>query len=186
MLKIVIPPADGWNEEKEEFVSFPGKTISIEHSLVSVSKWESKWHKPFLDTANKTSEEVLDYVRCMTLTQNVDPETYSFLTEDNFEQINTYINDPMTATWFTENEKTRHKHSSEKITSELVYYWMVAFGIPMECQKWHFNRLMTLIRICQIKNEEQYGKHNKVPKSALINKYASLNAARRKAWNTKG
>ncbi len=186
MLKIVIPPSDGWNEEKEEFVNFAGKTLSLEHSLVSVAKWEARWHKPFLDSTNKTVEEVIDYVRCMTLTQNVDPSVYSFLTEDNFKQINDYINDTMTATWFVENENRRRKSSSEKITSELVYYWMIAFNIPMECQKWHFNRLMTLIRICEIKNEEQYGKSNKMPKSALVNKYASLNAARRKAWNTKG
>lgn len=185
MLKIVIPPSDGWNEEKEEFVNFAGKTLSLEHSLVSVAKWEARWHKPFLDKQNKTVEEVIDYVRCMTLTQNVDPSVYSFLTEDNFKQINDYINDTMTATWFVENEN-RRKSSSEKITSELVYYWMIAFNIPMECQKWHFNRLMTLIRICEIKNEEQYGKSNKMPKSALVNRYASLNAARRKAWNTKG
>ncbi len=187
MLKIVVPPADGWDEEKEEFVSFSGKTLMLEHSLVSVAKWEAKWHKPFLDEAEKSNSELTDYVRCMTLTQNVDPDVYSFLTEENFKQIDDYINDSMTATWFNETkEQKSSKRSTEKVTSELVYYWMIAFNIPMECQKWHFNRLMTLIRICEIKNEEQYGKHTKTPKSSLVSRYASLNAARRKAWNTKG
>lgn len=188
MLKIVIPKTEGWDDNKEEFVNFPGQTLTLEHSLVSISKWEARWHKPFLDDTKKTYDETIDYVRCMTLTQNVDPKAYYFLTDENIKEINDYIEDPMTATWFSDDptKETHRKVSSSKITSELIYYWMVAFNIPTECQKWHFNRLMTLIRICQVKNDEQYGKTKGLSKKALVNNYASLNAARRKAWNTKG
>ena len=180
MLRIVIPEGQLFNEETEEFVYTKEQTLQLEHSLVSLSKWESKWHKPFLGKDDKTFDETIDYIKCMTLTPNIDPNTYLFLTKENIKDINDYIGDSMTATTFSENSpNTRNR---EIITSELIYYWMIALNIPFECQKWHLNRLLTLIRICNIKNQPS----KKRSKSEIMSRNAALNAARRKQLNSKG
>lgn len=179
MIKITVPASEAWDETKQEFISTKEQTLELEHSLVSISKWESKWCKPFA-SSNKTKEETIDYVRCMTLNRNVDSNVYRFLSNSNIEQINSYIEAPMTATWF--NEKQTGKKNSEQVTSELIYYYMVAFNIPFECEKWHINRLMTLIRICDIKNRPA----KKMGKREIMSQNAALNAARRKQMNTKG
>ena len=150
MIRITIPKSESWDEVKQEFVSVKEQTLQLEHSLVSLSKWESKWCKPFFSKQEKTYEETMDYIKCMTLTQNVDPNVYLHLTEANITQINKYIEAPMTATTFYEDKNGAK--SREIITSELIYYWMIALNIPFECQKWHINRLLTLIRVCIIKN----------------------------------
>ena len=181
MLRITIPATELWDESKEEFINIKEQTLQLEHSLVSLSKWESKWCKPFLGKDEKTDEETIDYIRCMTITQNVDPIVYNFIPNDIREQISKYINAPMTATWFNEELKGG-PGSSEQITSELVYYWMISFNIPFECQKWHLNRLLTLIRICNVKNQPP----KKISKNTRMSKQAALNAARRKQFNTKG
>ena len=179
MLRITIPAiTKGWDESKQEFVSTKEQTLQLEHSLVSLSKWESKWCKPFLDT-EKTTEEIIDYIRCMTLTQNVNPEVYRCLTNENIEQINNYINAPMTATKFSDNGGSR---SREIITSELIYYWMIALDIPFECQKWHINRLLTLIRVCNIKNTPP----KKMGRDEIISRNRALNEMRKKQLNTNG
>jgi len=180
MLKITIPKGELFNEETQEIITYKEQTIQLEHSLVSLSKWESKWHKPFLGKDEKTFEETIDYVRCMTITQNVDPNAYSFLSNENIEEINNYIVDPMTATTFFEEKTGGGK--KEIITSEVFYYYMIALNIPFECQKWHLNRLMTLIKVCDIKSQPP----KKMGKKATINHYAALNAARRKQLNSKG
>lgn len=181
MLQITIPLSpEGWDEQREEFVSAEEVTLTMEHSLVSLSKWESKWGKPFLSNKDKTDEEVMDYIKCMTLTENVNPEVYDHMTQANLESINTYINAPMTATTFS-NEKNKGT-SREIVTSELIYYWMIALQIPLECQYWHLNRLMTLIKVCNIKNAPP----KKMSKRDAIRRNASLNAARRQQLNTRG
>ena len=181
MLQLVIPlTPDGWDEEKEEFVEGKTQTLQLEHSLVSLSKWESKWCKPFLSKEAKTDEEALDYIKFMTLTQNVKPEVYSHLTMDNLNEINKYIEAPMTATTFAKD--ILGKRSREIVTAELIYYWMIALNIPFECQKWHLNRLLTLIRVCNIKNAPP----KKMSKREIIQRNAALNAARRKQFNTSG
>ena len=181
MLLITIPSRDDlWDESKGEFVTSKEQKLVLEHSLVSLSKWESKWCKPFLSKQEKTTEETIDYIRCMTLTQNVDPEVYNFLTDDNIRDVNAYIEAPMTATWFS-NSNTG-KQNREQITAELVYYWMIALNIPFECQKWHLNRLLTLIRVCEVKNSPP----KKMSRRELLNRNAALNAARRKQLNSKG
>ena len=178
MLLLTIPPIEMFNEKTSEFVYSKETKISLEHSLVSLSKWESKWNKPFLSKDNKTLEETIDYIRCMTITQNVDPEVYFRLTDENINTINKYIESPMTATTFSDNG-----HSSrEIITSELIYYWMSSLNIPMECQKWHLNRLLTLIRVCNIKNAPA----KKMSRREIMNRNAALNAARRKKLNSTG
>ena len=183
MLEITIPGQEMWDESKEEFISTKGTTIQLEHSLISLSKWESKWHKPFLGKGEKTVEETLDYIRCMTLTQNVNPEVYSFITNDIVNQIIGYIEDSMTATWFAEDKIAEGGKSKEKrvVTSELIYCWMVTLNIPFECQKWHLNRLLTLIRVCNEENKPPEKKN----KREIAKNHAAINAARRKAMKEK-
>lgn len=180
MLRITIPATECWDELKQEFIQTKEQTLQLEHSLVSISKWESKWHKPFLSNQEKTLDETLDYVRCMTLTQNVDPITYNFLSRENIIQINKYIEDPMSATYFYEEDNK--KNSREIVTSELIYYWMITFNIPSEYQKWHLNRLLTLIRVCNHKNQPP----KKRSKREIMSRNAALNEARKKQLNTKG
>ena len=181
MLQITIPAVDQcWDEQKQEFVSIKEQKLQLEHSLVSLSKWESKWRKAFLAKQDKTYAETLDYIRCMTITPNVDPQVYNFLTVDNINQINDYIAAPMTATVFSEDNSGRNNR--EVVTSELIYYWMIALNIPFECQKWHLNRLLTLIRVCNIKNTPP----KKRSKNEIMSRNAALNAARRKQLGTKG
>lgn len=180
MLTITIPAVEMFDEKTQEFFTTKEQTLQLEHSLVSLSKWESKWCKVFLSKEEKTSEETIDYIRCMTITQNVDPNVYNRLTRSNIQEINKYIEAPMTATTFyNDDQKGRGR---ETVTSELIYYWMIALNIPMECQKWHLNRLLTLIRVCNIKNSPP----KKMSRREIMNRNAALNAARRKQLNSKG
>lgn len=180
MLQITIPAVEQWDEEKQEFVNTREQTLQLEHSLISLSKWESKWCKAFLTKEEKTFEETLDYIKCMTLTKNVDPNVYNYLTNKNIEEINSYIEAPMTATYFSQDKSGRI--SREQVTAELIYYWMIAFNIPFECQKWHLNRLLTLIKVCDVKNTPPKKRSAK----EIMSQNAALNAARRKKFNTKG
>ena len=180
MLRITIPADERWDEAKQEFIYTKEQTLQLEHSLVSISKWESKWCKAFLSERTKTSEEVMDYVRCMTLTQNVDPAVYSRLTDENFVAINEYIDAPMTATYIYSDVNSRFNR--EKVTSELIYYFMIACNIPFECQKWHLNRLLTLIKVCSIKNQPPKSRSKK----DIMRRNSAVNAARRRNMNTRG
>jgi len=180
MLQITIPAVEQWDERKQEFVITKEQTLQLEHSLVSLSKWESKWCKPFLTKQEKTFEETLDYIKCMTITQNVNPEVYNYLTNKNIEEINNYIKAPMTATYFSDDKNA--KTSREQNTAELIYYRMIALNIPFECQKWHLNRLLTLIKVCNIKNQPPKKRNRK----EIMSRNTALNAARRKQLNTKG
>ena len=181
MLMITIPATEAYDELKGEFVYIKEQTLQLEHSLLSISKWESKWCKPFLGKQDKTSEEIIDYIKCMTLNQSVNDNVYHYLSQDNINAINNYIAAPMTATFFSEDK--RGKTNRETVTAELIYYWMIALNIPFDpCQKWHLNRLLTLVRVCNIKNAPP----KKMGKLATANQYAQLNAARRKQFNSKG
>lgn len=179
MLKVTIPEFEMFNEETSEFVSCKKQDLCLEHSLVSISKWESKWKKPFMGKEAKTSEETIDYIRCMTITKNVDPNCYLGIPISILKEINAYIDDSMTATWFREQ---KGRPNREIITSELIYYWMIAYTIPFECQKWHLNRLLTLIRICSIKNAPA----KKMSKSEVLANNRKLNAARRSKAHSRG
>lgn len=182
MLKLIISVPERWDNKSQTFIPGSHILLKLEHSLVSISKWESKWHKPFLSSKDKTSEELLDYIRCMTIEpDDPDPGIYEFLTNREYQIISDYISDPMSATWF--NKNSQDKRSSEQITSELIYYWMISLGIPSEYQNWHLNRLLTLIKICGIKNQGQ-NKH-KMTSSDLAAR-SELNAARRKQLKTHG
>lgn len=180
MLRLTIPDKEYFDEKTETFSYKPGRTIQLEHSLISISKWESKWHKPFLSNAEKTVEERLDYIRCMTITQNVPPDDYYSLGKRELDIVDEYVNDPMTATTFGGNDKK--KPNNKPVTSEVIYYWMTVYGIPFDCEKWNLNRLMTLIRVCDDKQSPK----KKKSKNEIINNYRALNEARRKKYNTRG
>lgn len=179
MLKITIPALELFDERTNEFIYYDDECLELEHSLVSISKWECKWNKPFLHSSEKSVEEILDYVRCMITTPDIDPEIIGRLTEKNIKEINEYIDAPMTATTFHNMNK---ESSREIITSEIIYYWMITFNIPFECQHWHLNRLLTLIRVCNVKNNPP----KKMSKEEILARNRELNAQRRKQLNTRG
>ena len=179
MLEIIIPGREHYDETSMEFIQTQDKCLRLEHSLVSISKWESKWNKPFLSNSEMTVEELIDYIRCMTITPNVDDDVYKRVTEQNIREINEYIDSPMTATTFN---NTNNTPSREIITSEIIYYWMITFNIPFECEKWHLNRLLTLIKVCNVKNNPP----KKMGKQELLNRNKMLNAERKKRLNTSG
>ena len=180
MLEIIVPETELWDEARQEFIYIDRMTLKLEHSLVSLSKWESKWQKPFLVKDPKTNEEMFDYIRCMCLNKAVDPKIFNALTPDNINAINKYIYNPMTAT--TVNKDKKNGINREIVTSELIYYWMIALNIPFECQKWHLNRLLTLIEVCNVKNAPP----KKYSKRELMSRNAALNKARRQKYNSKG
>jgi hypothetical protein len=180
MLKLVTPSTDVYIEQTSTFTTIKGATLTLEHSLVSLSKWESKWCVPFLSTKEMTKEQTLDYIKCMTLTQNVDQSVYQTLSEENFSSIREYINATMTATKIVEKNS---KPNREIITSEIIYYWMIALNIPLDpCQKWHLNRLLMLINVCSIKQQDP----KKMRGKKLLRSNAALNAQRRAAMGSKG
>lgn len=180
MLQIVVKGTELFDEEACKRVKTKDVTLQLEHSLVSISKWESKWKTYYINNDKMTPEMSLDYVRCMTMNQNVDPTVYSRLTDSNMREITEYINDSMTATTF---KKTNQGSGQHIITNEIIYYWMTACGIPFDpCQKWHLNRLLTLIRVCDEKNAPR----KKMGKREAAAQRRSLNAARRARSGSRG
>lgn len=181
MLQITVPlGTEYYDEENEIFVYPKEQVLQLEHSLISLSKWESKWCKPFLSKEKMSDEETIDYIKCMTLTQNVPTEVYNYLTNKNIQDVTDYINAPKTATTFSDDKNS--KPSREIVTSEIIYYWMIALNIPFECQKWHLNKLLTLIKVCTIKNSPP----KKMSQKEAMSQQRALNAARRKNLNTRG
>ena len=180
MLQITIPAIELYDEINDVFISTKEQTLELEHSLFSLATWESKWCKPFLSKQPKTREETIDYIRCMTLTPNVDPDVYKYLTGNNIDQVEKYLEAPMTATTVTEKDKG--KPNREIITAEIMYNWLIDLQIPFECQYWHLNRLIMLIKVRSIKN----GPRKKMRPADILRENAALNAARRQQHNTKG
>ena len=180
MLTITVPATESFDPISETFFNTKEQKLVLEHSLLSISKWEAKWEKPFFaKNERKTMEESRDYIRCMTITQNVDPMVYYALTEENYNDILHYMERPMTATWFSQDNRPPGR---EVITAEVIYYYMVALQIPFSCEKWHFNKLMTLIRVCNEKNKPP----KKMGKRAIMSKNQALNAARRQKLHSMG
>ena len=182
-ITITVPARDLFDPNTNRFITTSEKTLTFEHSLLSISKWEAKWHKPYMSKEQRTDEEMRDYIRCMCLTDKVDPMIFYALDKDSIEKIVAYIGDPQTATTF---KKKNEKPSREIITNELVYYWMAELGLPFDpCQKWHFNRLMTLIRVASIKKQPPK-KLNKKGQRDAINKMSAENARRKALYHTNG
>lgn len=180
MLVIEVMLSEGFDEKKQEFVVAQSFTLEMEHSLATLSKWESFFEKPFLNTDEKTTEELMWYVQCMTLTPNVPPEVFASLSKENVEQIDRYIGAKMTATTF--KEAINQRQSREVITAEIIYYWMVSLNIWMECEHWHLNRLLAFIKVCNTKNAPQ----KKMSKAEALAQQRSLNAQRRAQTGTRG
>lgn len=173
MLTLRLPETEGWDPVKEEFISIPSQTIKMEHSLLSISKWESKWKKPYLINESKTNEEILDYLSCMVVyPEDLDPIIFQIMDSKYIDQIANYINDPMTATTISNR---KNGPSRKIITSEVIYYWMTALNIPFECEKWHLNRLMMLIEVCGIESSPK----KKMSKKEILDRNRALNASRR-------
>ncbi len=181
MLKLQLPAIELFDERTNEFVYGDAFEVELEHSLVSLSKWEEKYNKPFLSEADKTTEEVLYYIRCMALRDLSDYEV-TLLGRYRAKEIENYIKAPMTATWFSKEEGAGHRHSGEAVTAELIYYWMIALNVPFECQHWHLNKLLTLIQVCNLKNKPP----KKMSRGSILKNNAALNKARRAKLHSKG
>ncbi len=183
MLEIVVPEASLFDNSTSEFINIKEQKLQLEHSLISIAKWESKWKKPYLENKQQTMEEFQDYVKCMTITQKVDPNVYRCITADNYRAIVDYMEDSMTATWFPNRDNGKRPGKKEVLTAEVIYYLMSSYGIPYEpCQKWHFNRLMTLIRVCEAKETPP----KKMGRREALAQQQALNAMRRRQYHSKG
>jgi len=180
MLKIIVPGDEFFDESAQEFITKGDVVLELEHSLVSLSKWESIYEKPFLTKEEKTSEEILEYIKCMLIGSEIPSEIFSRFSEDNISQINDYIGAKQSATWF--NERTGQPKNREIVTAEVIYHWMIAFQIPLECQMWHLSRLFTLIRVCNVKNSNP----KKMGKSEVASRMRELNAQRKAEIGTRG
>lgn len=178
-MDLFIPSQELWDERKEEMIYTKATTLHLEHSLISVSKWEAKWHVPFLDTKMDEAQSI-DYIRCMTINKDVDPNVYLAIRAEHLNAIMDYINDPMTAT--TIKDDPGSKKPTRFITSELIYYYMIQYGIPHEFEKWHFNRLITLIRVCSEENKPK----KKRSKSDIEREYEEINRRNKARLRTRG
>lgn len=179
MLDIYVKPCELFDEENNQFISVKATKITLEHSLMSISKWEAKHHKTFLSDKEKTPDELIDYIRCMTIGHNIDNIVYLALSEENLKEVEAYISESMTSIVFPEDkdpnrQKAGHRNG-DALTNEVIYYYMLQLGIPFECDKWHISRLMNLIRVCAIKN----GSHQKMSQRDLLNRNAAINKQRR-------
>lgn len=179
MLELTLPRRTFFNESTNEFIELKETKLKLEHSLISLSKWESKIKKPFLSDKKHTKSEMFYYIECMSLDSNIDSMVYSTIPDDLYNVITDYINDSMTATTITDNDDSLNR---DIITSEVIYYWMVELGIPFECQKWHLNRLLTLIRVCSVMK----GPQKKMSKREILERNRKLNEERKRKYKTKG
>lgn len=179
-IKIITPEVELFDEDNKEFITMKSYVLELEHSLLSLSKWEAIWNKPFLSTDNKTNKEIVSYIECMTINKNIPRLVYYHLPSKAYEDITNYIKAPMTATII--NDQSKSKRNKEIVTSEIIYYWMIVHNIPLAMERWHLNRLLTLIQVCSIKSAPP----KKMSKREIIETRERLNKERREKLNTKG
>ena len=180
MLQITIQERELFNESNGEFIKIPKTELRLEHSLISLSRWESKWKKPFLGAEEHTKQETLDYIACMSIDKNIDPEIIEYMDVESYKKIMDYIGDPATATKVYDRRPQKPSRKQEIMTSEIIYYYMIYYGIPFSCEKWHLNRLLMLIRVCGVKG----GTTNQaMDMNAIFAQNRALNAARRGRMN---
>lgn len=183
MFQLKLPEIEHYDEQKLRFVTYQSLDLNLEHSLVSLSKWESFYEKPFITTTDKTPAEFLAYANMMIVDElQGDTRPIKFLRDEDVVALSNYIQSNQTATWFTERPGSTQRNQSETVTAEIIYYWMVAHTIPFECQYWHLNRLITLVKVCNLKQE----KPKKMSRRDLMSKNAALNAQRKAAAGSKG
>lgn len=182
MLTITVPESEFFDEANQVFVYTEGATLQLEHSLASLSKWESNWEKPFLSKDTRTDEETIDYIRCMCLTPDVPVDVFRRLSKENHKQIADYIQAKKSATWFREIPGQTGGNRGEVITSEVIYFWMITLGVPFECETWHLNRLLTLIRVVNEKNKPK----KKMSTSDATAQRHAMNQARRAQLGSRG
>lgn len=180
-LQLHIEPFEGFDSDLNEFVKVKETTLQLEHSLISLKKWEQKYHIPFLGDNEKTTEQWLYYIECMNMTQNVDPKVFKYMSMDNIQRVTEYIKDPMTATWFTDTKEQAKKNKKEIITAEIIYYWMIELNVPIQFEKWHLNQLLTLIRVINVKHDT-----TKMGKKEQAMQRSALNAQRRARSHSRG
>jgi hypothetical protein len=182
VLTIRVPGVEWFDDVKQEFIASNEVVLELEHSLVSLSKWESKWETPFLSDAEKTVEQTLSYIQMMS-SKEISPDVLNRLTNENFKSINDYINAKMTATWFSDEGANQDGgRNGEVVTAELIYYWMVALNIPFECEEWHLTRLFTLIKVTNKKNTPG----QKMSRKDIMARNRALNAKRLAEYGTTG
>lgn len=182
MLKIIIAGEESFDEENQMFVFLDEPVcLVLEHSLLSLSKWESEFEKPFLSADQKTPEETNAYIKAMILTPDYPEDIILKLTKKNQTEINDYIGSNYSATTFGKAQAVK-RGRPEVITSELIYYWMVSYNVPFECEEWHLNRLFNLLQVCNIKNSKQ----KKMPKREAAAMQRDLNAKRKAELGTSG
>lgn len=179
MLELVIKTSEFFDEVNNIFIYPKDTVLTLEHSLVSLAKWESKWKKPFLGKEQKTFQETVDYIVCMTISRNIDKNIYNCITDTHINLVNNYVNDPMTATTFSNKNKSSRR---EIVTAEIIYYQMITLNIPLTCEKWHLSRLLTLIEVCNVKNSPS----KKMNRNEILANQKAINDARRKQSNSKG
>lgn len=182
MLQIHVKPTEYYDSKNERFINVPGQVLNLEHSLISISKWESKWKQPFINGKGLSPEKIIYYIKCMTINKNVDDLVYESLSVNDFKAVLAYLEDPHTATTINDHNR-KPTLNNKKVTSEEVYASMFELGIPLECEKWNFNRLMTLIRVCQIRANDG---GPKMSKRDNLHYQSALNKARRAKTGSKG
>lgn len=183
MLELNIPQREFYDEQNCKFINVPSCKLKLEHSLISISKWEEKYHVPFLHTENKTNEQMIYYIKCMTINQVNDDNIYNYLPRNSLMEIIEYIKDKHTATWFSDKKPEGYVNNNKEIvTAEIIYYWMIELGVPIEFQKWHLEKLLTLIRVIEVKREKQ---EKMTPKQAAMQRQM-LNMQRRAKYRSKG
>lgn len=181
LLEIIQDAYEIFKEETNEFINVPSIHLKLEHSLISIQKWESKWKKAFLGPEKKTNAELIDYIRCMAIQSNAGEDVYQYLSPQNIRKVIQYIEDPMTATTISQNSMNGSGGRGEIVTAEVIYYWMFKLGLPLELEKWHFNRLWMLLQVFNAKDNPK-----KLSKAEAAQQRMKLNAERRKKYKSKG